>query len=62
MATPNVIMETTAEDYVGFPLILWKAVHDVLGSSARPRYVVYQCTLSPAGSTLRAEVHVSPCP
>lgn len=62
MSTPNVIMTTTAEEHAGFPMILWRAVHDVLGSPARPGYVVFQCVLSPAGSTFRADVHVSPCP
>ena len=50
MANPRVILETTAEDHGGFPLMLWKAVCVLLGRPARPRYVVFENSLSPAGS------------
>ena len=62
MANPKVILETTAEDHGGFPLMLWKAVCDLLGRTARPRYVVFENSLSPAGSNFRADVHVGSCP
>ena len=62
MPRSKVVLETTAEHYVGFPLILWKAVHDVLGSPARPMYVVSRGTLPPAGGGYRADVHITPCP
>jgi hypothetical protein len=62
MANPQVILETTAEDHSGFPLMLWKAVCVLLGRPARPRYVVFENSLSPAGSEFRADVHIGSCP
>ena len=62
MATPKIVLDTTAEDHGGFPLMLWKAVCHTLGRSARPRYVVFESSLSPAGSEFQADVHISSCP
>ena len=62
MANPKVVLETTAEDHGGFPLMLGKAVCDLLGRPARPRYVVYENSLSLAGSEFQADVHVGSCP
>ena len=53
----NVIMETTAEYHPGFPRLLWKAIHEVLGSSTHPRYVVYQ-----SSDEYRVDVQINPCP
>src|SRR6188472_1077839 len=62
MANPKIVLETTAEDHGGFPLMLWKAICVLLGRPARPRYVVFENSLSPAGSEFRADVYVGPCP
>ena len=62
MVNPKVILETTAEDDGGFPLMLWKAVCHLLSRPARPRYVVFENSLSPAGSEFRANVHIGSCP
>ena len=62
MANPRVILETTAEDHGGFPLMLWKAVCHFLGNPAHPRYVVFENSLSPAGGEFQAEVHIGSCP
>jgi len=62
MANPSVILETTAEDQIGFPLILGKAVCDLLGRPARPRYVVFESSLSLAGREFRADVHIVSAP
>ena len=62
MAPPRAIMETTAEDHVGFPTHLWRVVHDVLGSQALPVYVVFERAPSPVGSAFRADEQISPCP
>ena len=62
MVTPNVIMETTAEEYPNFPDILWEVVHGALGSSIRPKYMVYQCALWPTGDEFRADVFIDLCP
>ena len=62
MANPRVILETTAEGHDGFPLMLLEVVCDLLGRPARPRYVVYENSLSPAGSEFRADVHIGSCP
>ena len=62
MANPRVIMETTAEEHSGFPLMLWKAVCHVLGRPARPRYVVSENSLPLAGSEFQVEVHIGSCP
>jgi len=61
MANPRVILETTAEDHGGFPLMLLEVVCDLLGRPASPRYVVYENSLSPAGSEFHADVHVGSC-
>ena len=61
MASPRVILETTAGDHGGFPLMLWKAVCHFLGNPARPRYVVFETSLSPAGSEFQVEVHIGSC-
>ena len=55
-------METTAEDHPFFPAILWEVVHGALGSFVRPKYVVFQSSLSPAGDEFRADVFIDPCP
>ena len=62
MVNPNVILETTAEDHGGFPIMLRKAVCDLIGRPALPRYVVFESSLSLAGSEFRADVHVGSCP
>ena len=62
MANPRVILETTAEGHDGFPLMLLEVVCDLLGRPARPRYAVYESSLSPAGSEFRADVHIDSCP
>ena len=60
MASPDVVLETIAADHAGFPPILWRVVRDVLGSPTLPMYKVFECAPSPAGSTFRVDVHISP--
>ena len=62
MANPRVILETTAEDHGGFPLMLWKAVCHILANPARPRYVVLENSLPPAGREFQVDVHIGSCP
>jgi hypothetical protein len=62
MANPRVILETTAEDHGGFPLMLWKAVCHILANPARPRYVVLENSLPPAGREFQVDVHINSCP
>ena len=62
MANPRIILETTAEDHGGFPLMLWKAVCHILGRPARPRYVVLENSLPPAGREFQVDVHINSCP
>ena len=62
MVNPNVILETTTEDHGGFPLMLRKAVCDLIGRPALPRYVVFESSLSFVGSEFGEDVHVIPCP
>ena len=62
METPNAILETTAEEHSSFRLILWRVVNHILGSSVHTVYVVFQSSLTSAGSEFRADVRISPCP
>ena len=62
MANPRVILETTAEEHGGFPLMLWKAVCHIIGRPARPRYVVFENSLSLAGSEFQVDVQIGSCP
>ena len=62
MATLNAILETTAEEHSSFRLLLWRVVNHILGSSVCPMYVVFQSSLSSAGSVFRADVRIIPCP
>ena len=62
MANPRVILETTAEEHGGFPLMLWKAVCHILGRPARPRYVVFENSLPLAGGEFQVDVHIGSCP
>ena len=43
-----VLLKSPAADHPGLPEILWEAVRDVLGSSARPWYTVLENSHSAA--------------
>ena len=58
---PTFLLETTANEHLGFPLVLRK-VCDLLGCHTRPHYVVLKSSIPFPGGDFRAGVHISPYP